>query len=81
MGGCTRGVRANKGVDKGEMWMNLYELAPNSYEIRANSYKFMPMDRLQACRVLPLFVLGAVWAWWMRLGRNFHSEMGNEARA
>ena len=40
-----------------------------------NSYKFMPMDRLQAYRVLPLFVLGAVWAWWMHLGRDLHWMM------
>ena len=53
--------------------MNSCEFAQNLYEIRTNSYEFMPMDRRQACRVLPLFVLGAVWAWWMRLGRDFLS--------
>ena len=51
-------------VDKGEIWMDLYE--------------FMPMGRLQACRLLAPFILGAVWAWWMRLGRDFHWMMCNE---
>ena len=43
-----------------------------------NSYVFVPMDRLHACRGLPLFVLG-VWACWMLLGRDVHYMMGNEA--
>ena len=75
------GVRANEGLDKGEIWMNSYKFARNSYKFRANSYEYMPMDRLQACRVLPLFVFGTVWAWWMRLGRDFHWMMDNEAGA
>ena len=37
------------------------------------------MNHLQACRGLALFVLGAVWAWWMRLGRDFQWMMRNEA--
>ena len=57
-GGGTPGVRTNEWVDK--------------CEICINSYEFMHMDRLQACRVLSVFLLGAVWAWWMRLGRDFH---------
>ena len=51
------------------------------HKFRANAYEFMPMDRLQACRVLPFFVLGAVWAWWMCLGREFYWMTGNEAGA
>ena len=75
MQGCmfNPGVRAKEGVGKSEIWMNSYAIRAkfvrNSYEFHTNSYEFMPMDRLQTCRVLPLFVLGAVWAWWMRLGR------------
>ena len=32
IGGGTLGVRANEGVDKGEIWMNSYEFARNSCE-------------------------------------------------
>ena len=39
------------------------------------------MNRLQACRVLARLVLGAIWAWWMLLGRDFHWMMRNEAGA
>ena len=39
------------------------------------------MNRLQACWVLAPLVLGAVWAWWMLLGRDFHWMMRNEAGA
>ena len=37
------------------------------------------MNRLQACRLLEPLVWGAVWAWWMLLGRDLHWMMRNEA--
>ena len=77
-GVCPPGVRANEGVDKSEIWMDLHEFVQNSYEIRMNSYEFMPTARLKAYWVLPLFVLGTVWPWWMLLGRDFHWLMGHE---
>ena len=51
----------------------------NSCEFRTNSREFTPMNRLQACRPLAPLVWGAVWAWWMLLGRDLHSMMRNEA--
>ena len=54
------------------MGMNSYEFARNLPKIDANSYEFMPMDGPKACRVLPLFVLGAIRAWWMLLVRGVH---------
>ena len=44
-------------------------------EFRANLCEFTPMNRLQTSPVLPLFLLGAVLAWWMRLGPDFYSMM------
>ena len=54
-------------LDKGEVCMNLYE--------------FMPMDQLQSYRVLPPFVLGAGWALWICLGRDFLWMMRTDAWA
>ena len=79
-GGGTPGVRAKEGVDKGGTRMNSYQFARNYYELGANCDQFMPIDRLQACRILPIFVLCDVWAYWMRLGGgDFPLMMGNEA--
>ena len=36
-GGGAPAIRANEGLDKGEIWMNLYEFARNSYVIGTNS--------------------------------------------
>ena len=80
-GVCAPGVKTNEGVDKGEVCRNSSEFARRSYEFRASLSKFMPMNWLQAGRDSPLFVLGALWAWWMRLGRHFHLMMRNAARA
>ena len=51
----------------------------NSREIRTKFVcEFTPMNRLQGCRVLAPLVSGAVWAWWMLLGRDLHWMMRNE---
>ena len=52
-----------------------------SAEFRTNSPEFTPMNRLQASWVLAPLVLGAVWAWWMLLGRDLHWMTHNEAGA
>ena len=68
MGGCTPGVRASEGVDKGEVWMI-------SHEIRTNAC-------LRIGYRLAGFCHFSLWApWWMLLGRHFHWMMGNEAGA
>ena len=51
----------------------------NLCEFRTNSPAFTPVNRLRTCRSLAPLVLGAVWAWWMLLGRDVHWMMRNEA--
>ena len=67
------------GVHTGKFCVKSHPFVPKSCEFRTNSREFTPMNRLQACRVLAPLVLGAVWAWGMVLGRNFHRMMPNEA--
>ena len=73
-GAHSPGVRAKVGVAKSEIQIN-------SYEFRTNFHEFMSTTSPQACRVLPLFVWGAVWPWWMLLGRDFRYMMRNEVGA
>ena len=80
-GARSPGVTAMVGVGKSEFQINLYQFVPTSYEFGTNWYEFMSMASLHACRVLPLFVLGAIWLWWVLLGRDFHWMMRNESRA
>ena len=47
-------------------------------EIRVNVKFTHPNSRINS-RVLAPLVLGAVWAWWMLLGRDLHWMMRNEA--
>ena len=62
-GGVTPVVGTNEGLHIGEISMD--------------SREFTPMDAT-GYRGLALFLLGAVGAWWMRLGRDFHWMMRNE---
>ena len=70
--GGAPGVRTNEGVHKGEICMNSREVVRSWCEFCTNAREFTPMNRLQACRILTLFVLGAIWAWWKRLGWDIH---------
>ena len=47
-------------------------------EIRVNVKFTHPNSRINS-RILASLVLGAVWAWWMLLGRYLHWTMRNEA--
>ena len=77
-GVCPPGVRADEGVNKSEVWMDSHQFVRSWYEIRVNLYKFMRTSWQRAYRLLPLFILGAVWPWGMLWGRDFHWMMGNE---
>ena len=71
-GGGTPGVRANEGVDKGEICMNSSKFAPKSHEIRtkfvriqANSCLWIGYRLAGFCHVLfwaPFGHGGCVWA-------------------
>ena len=70
-GGLTRGVRTNQGVHSGNICVNSREFTRNPYrirtkfvrnlcEFRTNSREFTAVNRLQACWVPAILVLGTV---------------------